>query len=160
MVKKYRKVAVGGTFDLLHKGHICLIKRALELGDSVIIGLTSDKMLKAHPKNHPVAPFKERKKVLLNLLNSLNVLERVHIVPLTDPYGPTVADEEVEALIASYETFERGNEINEIRCKRGFKPLKIISIAAILAEDGVPISTTRIRRGDIDSEGHASPPKK
>lgn len=154
MARKYRKVAVGGTFDLLHKGHVCLIKRALEVGDSVIVGLTSDEMLREHPKKHPVASFEERRKVLLKFLKSLNASERVQIIPLNDPYGPTVTDGEVEALVASYETLGRGDEINEIRHKKGFKPLEVMVIDAVLAEDGMPISTTRIRRGDIDSEGH------
>jgi len=159
MAKKYRKVAVGGTFDLLHKGHLYLIRKALEVGDSVIIGLTSDEMLRAYPKNHPVAPFEERKKILLNLLDNIGVLERVQIVPLNDPYGPTVTDGEIYALVASYETFSRGDEINAIRRKKGFKPLNLIVIDTVLAEDGLPISTTRIRRGEIDEEGHVLSPK-
>lgn len=160
MAKRYRKVAVGGTFDLLHKGHVYLIRKALEVGDSLVVGLTSDEMLKSHPKSHFVAPFDERRKILLNFLDNLGALERVQIVPLNDPYGPTVDDEEVDALVASYETFGRGDEINAIRRKKGFKPLKLIIIDAVLAEDGLPISTTRIRRGDIDQEGHALPSKR
>ena len=31
-----------GTFDLLHKGHINLIKRAKSLGDNLIVGLSTD----------------------------------------------------------------------------------------------------------------------
>lgn len=160
MARKYRKVAVGGTFDLLHKGHIRLLKKALEVGDSVIIGLTSDKMLRAHPKSHEVATFDERQRELLRFLTDDGALDRVQIVPLNDPYGPVIQDEEVDALVASYETFGRGEEINDFRQKRGFRPLKLIIIDAVLAEDGSPISTTRIRRGEIDRKGRVLSPKK
>lgn len=153
MDKEYKKVAIGGTFDQLHKGHIYLIKKALELGSFIIIGLTTDEFLKANPKNHFVEKFSKRRSDILKFLATLRVDERVKIVPLNDLYGPTINDEEVDALVASFETFGRAEEINEIRRKKGFKPLKLIIIDAVLADDSLPISTTRIRNGVIDREG-------
>lgn len=37
-----RKVITYGTYDLLHHGHINLLKRAKKLGDYLIVGVTSD----------------------------------------------------------------------------------------------------------------------
>jgi pantetheine-phosphate adenylyltransferase len=154
MTETYRKVAVGGTFDLLHKGHIALIRKALALGQFVIIGLTSDEMLEAFPKNHFVEPFETRHQKLIAFIDAINALEKIQVVPLNDPYGPTVDDEDVDALVASYETFRRGDEINALRREKGFEPIVIIVVDAVLAEDGEPISTTRIRLGEIDGDGH------
>ena len=39
---KYSLVATGGTFDILHKGHIALLSTSFEISDKVIIGLTGD----------------------------------------------------------------------------------------------------------------------
>ena len=39
---KYKKVAVGGTFDKFHKGHEKLLETAFEIGEFVEIGVTSD----------------------------------------------------------------------------------------------------------------------
>ena len=154
MVKRFRKVAVGGTFDRLHKGHIRLIEKALEMGSSVILGLTTDEMLKSYPKKHDVTIFSERLRDLLNYLTRLGVISRVRVVPLNDLYGPTIVDREIEALIVSAETSSRGDEINEIRRKKGFQPMRIIIVDTVMADDGLPISTSRIRKSEIDREGH------
>ncbi len=39
---KYHKVALGGTFDHFHIGHEALITKAFEIGECVVIGVTSD----------------------------------------------------------------------------------------------------------------------
>lgn len=153
MTETYNKVAVGGTFDLLHKGHVALIRKALTVGKCVIIGLTSDAMLQAYPKNHFVEPFEARRQKLIDFLAEIKVLEKTQVIPLNDPYGPVIDDEDVEALVASYETFYRSEEINAFRRAKGFQPLVIIIVDAVLAEDEEPISTTRIRLGEIDRDG-------
>ncbi len=141
---KFKKVAVGGTFDLLHRGHRALIERAFELGEYVIVGLTSNEMLQKKAE-----PFSRRKRTLQNFLKFKNY----EIVKLNDAYGPAISDSEIDAIVVSEETKVRAVEINEIRKKRGLPPLEVVVIPFVLAEDGKPISTTRIRDGEIDGEG-------
>ncbi|MCM1235195.1 MAG: adenylyltransferase/cytidyltransferase family protein, partial [Ruminococcus flavefaciens] len=45
-----KKVITYGTYDLLHTGHIALLKRAKELGDYLIVGVTSDSFDKSRGK--------------------------------------------------------------------------------------------------------------
>ncbi len=50
MAYKYNHVALGGTFDLLHKGHVSLLEKAFKVSKFVSIGITSDKFCKQSDK--------------------------------------------------------------------------------------------------------------
>lgn len=150
---KFKRVVIGGTFYKLHKGHKALIKKALEVGDLILIGLTTDEMAKKMIKGHSVGDFEERKRGLEKFLREMKALDRVQIFPINDPYGPTLVDGDIDAIVASTETVKRAREINSLRQKNGLKPLKIVVIKMVLAEDNFPISTKRILSGEITEEG-------
>ncbi len=149
----FKVVAVGGTFDELHRGHKTLLMTAFKHGEKVLIGLCTDEFAKKLRKNHEIAPYEDRAEELAKFLNDLGVYGRARIIPLSDPYGPAATSSEIEAIVVSKETEPRARELNAIRLKRGLKPLEIIVIDMVQAEDQIPISTTRIRRGEIDREG-------
>ena len=75
-------------------------------------------------------------------------------MPLDDPYGPAINNSGVQALAVSQMTEKMAKKINMIRKRRGLKPLSVLSIGMVLAEDFKPISSTRIRAGEIDHEGY------
>ncbi|RLI36748.1 phosphopantetheine adenylyltransferase [Candidatus Bathyarchaeota archaeon] len=158
-MKRFKVVAVGGTFDELHKGHRALLARAFEVGETVLIGLCTDSLAKRLRKNHKVASYEERLGELMCFLKDRGLTNRARIIPLNDPYGPSISDGEMEALVVSRETEPRAHEINRIRRDRGLKPLEVIVIDMVPAEDRIPISTTRIKRGEIDREGRLLKPK-
>ncbi|MFQ5887522.1 MAG: phosphopantetheine adenylyltransferase [Candidatus Hydrothermarchaeales archaeon] len=144
----YKLVAVGGTFDAFHRGHEALLKKAFEIGESVIIGLTSDEMM-----DKDISPYKDRKKVLEDFLKENSFLDRCRIIKLDDPYGPATDDERMDAIVVSEETRYMAGKINNIREKKGLAPLNVVVIPLILAEDGIPISSTRVKKGKIDRNG-------
>jgi cytidyltransferase-like protein len=150
---KFPVVAVGGTFDLVHKGHRKLLDTAFEVGETVMIGVTSDRFVKKLHKPHKVDSYEIREKELKKLLKRRNWLDRSVIVSLEDPYGPTTKENNIDALIVSQRTEPTAELINRLRRQKGLRPLNIVSITLVRAEDSRPISTTRIRRGRIDREG-------
>ncbi len=150
---RYSVVAMGGTFDVLHRGHRRLLKQAFGLGRRVMIGITNDEFAKTLHKPHKLDSYAKRKRDVERLLSRWGVLSRARIVPLIDRYGPTVRLPRIQALIVSRRTLETAYEINARRRARGLKPLIIDPIDLIMADDRRPISSTRIRRGRIDREG-------
>jgi pantetheine-phosphate adenylyltransferase len=141
-------VAIGGTFDVLHDGHKALLKKAHALGD-VIIGLVSDEM--AGKKFHVVNTYSNRKKSLIAYIKTQTGSSPL-IVALHDPYGPTL-EQKFDYIVVSPDTRPTAQEINALRSQRGLPPIKIVCVDFVLAQDGKPISSTRIHNGEIDEHG-------
>ena len=154
MKKKFDTVLVGGTFDELHKGHRVLIMKTFEVGERVIVGLSSDQLVREMGKKHEVSSYEQRLEELRQFLSINCVLDRAKIVPLDTPYGITLSTTIADALVVSKETEPVGITINKKREANELRPLELVVIDMIPAEDCIPISTTRIRRGEIDREGH------
>jgi pantetheine-phosphate adenylyltransferase len=158
----FREVAVGGTFDALHRGHKILLRTAFRAGDRVLVGLSRNGFVRRLRKGHRVDPYRKRRRELVSFLRKEGLVDRAKIVPLEDPYGPAINNSTVRALIVSRATKRMADRINQIRRHRKLKPLSVVSIRMVLAEDFEPISSTRIRAGEIDREGYLSrnhPPK-
>jgi pantetheine-phosphate adenylyltransferase len=153
-MKKFRKVAVGGTFDEFHRGHKVLLVKAFEIGEHVVIGLCTDAFVEKMGKPHATASYEERLKELRAFLKALGLSDKAEIVPLNDPYGITLTDTCIQALVVSEETEKTAIKINQKRSEAQLTPLTIVTISMVPAENCKPISTTRIREGEIDREGH------
>ncbi|RJS49131.1 MAG: phosphopantetheine adenylyltransferase [Methanobacterium sp.] len=148
--KKYKKVAVGGTFDKFHQGHRSLLEEAFRIGDEIIIGVTSDEF---GGKKGDVESCDTRMSNLNEFLSTIYP-QKFHIKRLEDPFGTTIHEADFEAIVVSQETEPTAVNINEIRTKKGMDPMDIVVIETVFAEDGRPISSTRIRKGEIDRKGH------
>ena len=85
-----KKVITYGTYDLLHQGHINLLRRAKELGDYLIVGVTSDSFDKGRGK--------------LNVRN--NVLERVEAVKATGYADEVIIEDYVGQKIDDIQRYD------------------------------------------------------
>ncbi|MGC8979935.1 MAG: pantetheine-phosphate adenylyltransferase [Thermoplasmata archaeon] len=143
------KVAVGGTFHILHRGHRKLLEKAFSIGDHVLIGLTSDEFASMNRK-YRVRPYEERKYDIEKFVKNFG--KDFEIRRIDDHFGPTI-NEDFDSIVVSHETYRYALEINTIRKRKGMKILAIHSIGRVLAEDLIPISSSRIMEGKIDAEG-------
>ena len=85
-----KKVITYGTYDLLHEGHINLLRRAKELGDYLIVGVTSDSFDRGRGK--------------LNVCN--NVLERIEAVRRTGYADEIVIEDYVGQKIDDIQRYD------------------------------------------------------
>ena len=144
---------MGGTFDVFHIGHETLIQRALDVSEHVLIGLTTDEKAGKDRPEFVVTPYADRKNRLAEWLRSEGVDKRVELVPLNDDWGPAALGEDFEGIIVSEETEGMAGALNQVRKEKGVDKLEVIVVPLVQAYDGHRISSSRIRNGEIDSEG-------
>jgi len=148
-------VATGGTFDLIHKGHLALLEKSFSISSKVIIGLTSDDLAS-----------KKDKKISNNYQNRFESLKLVieehfpnsqyEISKLDNDFGPAVLEGKVQALVVSEETSFQGEILNKLRKEKNLPQVAIIAVPMVLAKDGDRISSSRIRNSEIDVDGNLS----
>ncbi len=136
---------MGGTFDHLHIGHELLIKTALSISKKVLIGLTTENMLKNKKHFSKLEDYWTRENNIKKFVSSFTDLKRIKIVELMDSYGPPINDPEYEGLVVSQETYPTALKMNEIRETKGFNPMIIIIIPILKSEDDKKLSSTSIR---------------
>ena len=149
---RFKTVATGGTFDHLHRGHAALLSKSFEVGDFVVIGITSDSLV-AREGKVPDQTYAERAAGVEKYIRSHFPGSKYLLAPLDDYFGPGIASPDVEAIVVTRETAARVSIANRMRAEKGYPPLKVIVVDKVLADDSKPISSTRIRNGEIDEEG-------
>jgi pantetheine-phosphate adenylyltransferase len=155
-MSKFSLIAMGGTFDIIHHGHMTLLSTAFDISEKVIIGLTSDEFVQKKGKN-PIHKYDERLKNLTSIIFKKYPNSYFEISQLNNDFGPAVFEKEVQALVVSDETKTQGNLLNKLRSERNLSPVEIIVVPMTLAKDGKRISTTRIKNSEIDSDGNLLP---
>ena len=150
---QFKLVAMGGTFDIIHVGHLTLIEKAASISERVIIGLTSDSLAAKNGKNLK-NNFEMRLENLTKILNEKFSSSVFEIAMLNDDFGPAVIEGDVDALVVSEETSKKGDILNAQRNELNLSPVEIVIVPMKLASDGERISSTRIRNAEIDNLGN------
>ena len=126
-------VFTNGCFDLLHKGHINLLKKASEFGDKLIVGINSDESVKKiKGKNRPIEDQKARRKNLLKLkyVDDVYVFEETTPLKIIKFICPDVlakgADYTIHEIVGSKFVSGNGGKITIIPLTPGFSTTKAI----------------------------------
>lgn len=126
-IPRYGKVALGGTFDQLHNGHKKLLTlAAASSSDMLIIGVMGDELLKKKANFELITSYNTRELGVRKFLSIVKPNMSYQIVELFDPFGPTVTDASIGALVVSSETLQGAHKINQMRYEKGLPPLVIL----------------------------------
>ncbi len=152
-MESFDLVAMGGTFDVIHSGHMALLNKAFSISSKVIIGLSSDQLATKKGKNL-ANDYSKRLSLLKSVIEKSFPNSVYEVSKLENDFGPAVIEGSVKALVVSEETSNKGLLLNELRAERNLPPVKIVVVPMVLAEDGKSISTTRIKNSEIDGSGN------
>jgi pantetheine-phosphate adenylyltransferase len=144
---------LGGTFDHLHAGHLALLAKAYEVGERVTIAVTSAPLTLHKAWADLVQPFADRRRAIEALVESREWASRTRINEFVDPRGAASYSPDYHAIVVTPETEPNARKMNGQRLMHGLPPLSITVVDWVLAGDGWPISSSRIRAGEVDTDG-------
>jgi glycerol-3-phosphate cytidylyltransferase len=77
-----RTVYTSGSWDLLHLGHINMIKNSRALGDRLVVGVSTDDLIEAYKGMKPIMPFAERMELVAALRGVDLVVEQRELMDI------------------------------------------------------------------------------
>ncbi|KAJ7109520.1 hypothetical protein C8R44DRAFT_884547 [Mycena epipterygia] len=138
-------VALGGTFDHLHAGHKILLSMAAWIAsEKLIVGVTDDALLTRKAHAHVLESLAQRIAAVRTFLCAFKPGLAYDIVPISDVYGPTGWDPNIQALVVSRETASGAASIASHRAAHGLPALQTFTIDVI--------SSTSTSLSDADAE--------
>ena len=105
---KFKTVLTYGTFDLLHYGHLEILRRASLLGDKLIVGVSTDKFNDIKGKTC-VLPFQKRKE----LLESLDYVDKVIPEDNWDQKVTDIQDNDIDIFVMGDDWKGKFDELKE-----------------------------------------------
>lgn len=121
--KQFVVVLTGGTFDILHTGHIFTFEQAKLLGDVLVVVVATDKFVEEQ-KNHPPTNSQGERAKLLNHIKEVNAAIEGHE---TD-FMWTVDFVKPDIIALGYNQFHNEKQLYKQLTSRGYGHVKIVRL--------------------------------
>jgi len=126
-------VFTNGCFDLLHPGHVDLLERARALGDRLIVGLNSDRSVRAlKGEGRPLLPQEERAAILraLRCVDEVIIFDELTPARVIEALQPDVlvkgGDWPVEQIIGADAVLRAGGRVLSLALKPGYSTTALV----------------------------------
>ena len=135
--QKYDAVYVIGVFDLFHRGHVELLRRAKELGNRLIVAINDDKMVASY-KRRPVVYEQDR----LAVVKACRYVDDAFLVDSYDN-KPLLEQYQVSVIVHGND-WDHASYLEQIRVTEEFLEKHNIEMVFLKSTEG--ISTTGLIR--------------
>lgn len=129
-----RVVFTNGVFDLLHPGHVRYLQQARALGDVLVIGINTDRSVRANKgPERPITPEAERAEVLaaLECVDAVTVFDEETPYSVISDLQPDVlvkgADWAHDAIVGRDVVEARGGEVVRVPVEQGHSTTSIVA---------------------------------
>jgi glycerol-3-phosphate cytidylyltransferase len=105
-----RRVVTFGTFDVFHAGHLRLLQRAAELGDTLVVGVSSDELNAGKKGRVPVYALAER----LAIVSALRCVDEVFVEHSLEAKRSYLVEHRADVLVMGDDWAGRFDEFGDI----------------------------------------------
>ena len=109
-----KRVITFGTFDVLHIGHVRILERAREMGDHLIVGVSSDALNFSKKSRNPVYSQDQR----IKIVSSLRFVDEVFVEESLELKGEYIQSHEADVLVMGNDwegRFDHFSNLCEVR---------------------------------------------
>lgn len=90
-----KRVLTFGTFDLFHIGHLRILERARELGDYLLVGVSSDALNFEKKQTYPIYSEASR----IRIIEALTVVDEVFVEESLELKGQYIQEHRADVLV-------------------------------------------------------------
>ena len=116
-MEKMKTIITFGTYDLLHVGHIRLLSRARELGDRLVVGVSSDQLNFSKKNKYPEFSQQER----MEIINMIKVVDQVFLEESLELKASYLKEYEADILVMGDDWVGKFDHLSSI-CKVVYLP--------------------------------------
>lgn len=122
------RIITFGTFDILHYGHIRILERAKEMGDYLIVGVSSDALNAKKKGRKPVYSESER----MAIIKALRCVDEVFLEESLEQKRDYILQHRADILVMGNDWEGKFDEFNDICKVHYFERTPAISTTAII----------------------------
>ncbi|PKI02937.1 adenylyltransferase/cytidyltransferase family protein [Glaciecola sp. 33A] len=109
-----KTVITFGTFDVFHSGHVNILRRSREMGDRLVVGISSDQLNFSKKGRNPIYPLRSR----MNILHAIKYIDQVFVEESLDLKRKYIIEHQADILVMGDDwtgKFDQFTDICEVK---------------------------------------------